>query len=240
MLPADAIAPYAGTGWRLVEAQHLVSTLQLVDTLAEQALLETVLEESKPRVPSECAGLDYLLVTPFRYGAAYPHGSRFRRAGRTLGVFYCAERIETALAEIAFYRLLFFAESPATPHPANATDYTGFSVALRTERALDLTHAAISGAGRWTDPVDYSDCQAVADDARSEGVDIIRYGSVRDPRREANLAVLACSAFAAPEPTGRQTWKLRIARNRVQAVCEFPRNSLEFSRQDFAEDPRLG
>lgn len=240
MLPPEAIGPYSGTGWRLVEAQHLVSTLKLVDSLAEQALLETVLEESKPHLPPECAGLDYLLATPFRYGAAYPHGSRFRRAGKTSGVFYCAERVETALAEIAFYRLLFFAESPATPLPANATDYTGFSVALAAAKALDLTHLAMDGRGKWTDPLDYADCQAVADAARAEDADIIRYGSVRDPQRRANLAVLRCRAFAAPGPTGRQTWKLRIGRGLVQAVCEFPRASLEFSRGDFTGDPRLG
>lgn len=32
--------PYSGTPWRLVGAQHRVSTLHVVDTLAEQQLLE--------------------------------------------------------------------------------------------------------------------------------------------------------------------------------------------------------
>ena len=90
--------PFAGPVWRFVEAQHRVSTLKLVDTLDEQALLEDLLEESKPVLPPECAGLDYLLATPFRYGAVYPYGSRFRRAGRTLGVYYAALSVETALA----------------------------------------------------------------------------------------------------------------------------------------------
>src|SRR5882757_8489431 len=115
-LSSEAL-PVSGRYWRLVEAQHHVSTLKLVDSLEEQALLEQLLEESKPALPPECAGLDYLLATPFRYGAVYPHGSRFRRAGRTLGVFYASERVETALAEMAFYRLLFFADSPETPLP---------------------------------------------------------------------------------------------------------------------------
>jgi hypothetical protein len=85
-----------------VEAQHQISTLKIVDTLEEQALLETLLEESKPVLPPECKGLDYLLATPFRYGAIYPHGSRFRRAGRTLGVYYASEAVETAISEMAF------------------------------------------------------------------------------------------------------------------------------------------
>src|SRR3546814_1447755 len=80
-----------GTCWRLVEAQHRVSTLKLVDTLEEQDLLERLTEEAKPSVSEECRHLHYLLATPFRYGAAYPRGSRFRRAGMTPGVFYAAE-----------------------------------------------------------------------------------------------------------------------------------------------------
>ena len=134
-----------GKYWRMVEAQHRVSTLKLVDTLDEQALLEDLLEESKPVLPPECAGLDYLLATPFRYGAVYPYGSRFRRAGRTLGVYYAALSVETALAEMAFYRLLFFAESPATPLPGNAADYTAFSAAVATERSIDLTRPPLDG-----------------------------------------------------------------------------------------------
>ena len=63
----------------------MVSTMALVDTLEEQALLEQLLDDSKPSVPLECRGLHYLLFTPFRYGAPYPHGSRFRAAGGTPG-----------------------------------------------------------------------------------------------------------------------------------------------------------
>lgn len=65
------------TLWRAVEAQHVVATRALLDSLAEQELLESVLEASKPPVPAPCAGLDYLTHTPFRYPPP-SHGSRFR------------------------------------------------------------------------------------------------------------------------------------------------------------------
>ncbi|WP_292585367.1 RES family NAD+ phosphorylase, partial [Mesorhizobium sp.] len=120
-----------GKYWRMVEAQHRVSTLKVVDTLDEQALLEELIEETKPQIPLECRHLHYLLATPFRYGSVYPHGSRFRRAGRTRGVYYAAETMFTAVAEMAFYRLLFFAESPDTPWPRDAADYTAFSAAIK-------------------------------------------------------------------------------------------------------------
>ena len=97
--------------WRLVDAQYHVSLRKRTDSLAEQALLEGVVEGTKPAVPVECRGLDPLLSTPFRY-APYPKGSRFLRAGPTPGVYYAAEGARVAVAETAFYRLLFFAESP--------------------------------------------------------------------------------------------------------------------------------
>src|ERR1044071_8104801 len=129
----------SGTCWRLVEAQHRVSPLKLVDTVEEQGGLEDLLQSTKPVLPAACAPLHYLLSTPFRYGAVYPTGSRFRRAGLTEGVFYAAAEPHTAVAEIVFYRLLFFGESPGTPWPQKAAEYTAFSAAYATKKGIDLT-----------------------------------------------------------------------------------------------------
>ena len=230
--------PYRGKAWRLVEAQHRVSTLRLVDSLADQALLEAVLDETKPPMPPECAGLDYLLYTPFRY-RPYPHGSRFRRAGHSPGVWYGSERVETALAEMVFYRFLFFAHSPTTPFPEQAAEYTGFSVRIEGA-SLDLTAPPFdSDAARWTDLVDYSHCQVLADAARATDVAVIRYLSVRDPKRQANLALLTCRAFAKPNLIDRQTWRIRIGPFGAQALREHPDLRLEFGRASFIADPRL-
>ncbi|MDQ0559407.1 hypothetical protein QO004_001185 [Rhizobium mesoamericanum] len=230
----------SGRFWRLVEAQHQISTLKLVDTLDEQALLETLLEESKPALPPECVGLDYLLATPFRYGAVYPYGSRFRRAGRTLGVFYASERVETALAEMSFYRLLFYLESPATSLPANAAEYTAFAAVIATPSAIDLTRPPLNADHEiWTDPQNYAPCQALADAAREAGCQAILYESVRDPHRGRNIALLTAAAFAAREPVERQTWRIRLSGIGVQALCEFPKVRIEFSVEDFVKDPRL-
>ena len=152
--------PLSGTCWRLVEAQHRVSTLKLVDTVEEQSLLEDLVQGTKPALPPECEHLHYLLSTPFRYGAVYPTGSRFRRAGLTEGVFYAAEEPRTAVAEIVFYRLLFYAESPGTPWPQNAAEYTAFSAAYATRRAVDLTIGKLQrDKALWMHLVDYEPCQ---------------------------------------------------------------------------------
>lgn len=224
----------------MVEAQHRVSTLKIVDSIDEQELLEALIEEVKPPVPSECRHLHYLLSTPFRYGSAYPHGSRFRRAGFTEGVFYAAERPETAVAELAFHRLLFFTESPGTPWPSNPSEHTAFAAEYATGRAIDLAATPFASASKmWTHPTDYGPCQALADAARTATVDVVRYVSARDPAKGINVAVLSCRAFAGPEPTAYQSWRLDFRAAGVLAVCETPRLRLSFARADFAADPRL-
>jgi hypothetical protein len=228
--------PLAGTCWRVVEAQHRVSTLKIVDSLEEQELLEALIEEVKPPVPPECRHLHYLLSTPFRYGSAYPHGSRFRRAGFTEGVFYAAERPETAVAELAFHRLLFFAESPGTPWPSNPSEHTAFAAELATGRAIDLTAEPFAASSAtWMHPTDYTPCQTLADGARAAAIDAIRYASVRDPEHRPNLAILACRVFPKPEPTAYQSWRLHFHDGGVLAVCETPRTRLAFARTDFAD-----
>ena len=237
---SSSARPLSGICWRAVEAQHHVSTLKLVDTLDEQEHLENLIEATKPLVPPECRHLHYLLATPFRYGAVYPMGSRFRRAGMTEGVFYAAESPETTIAELTFHRLLFFAESPDTPWPMNPADYTAFAAEYRTRKAINLTrgHFKTQSAG-WAHLTDYSQCQALAEIARMAAIEIIRYRSVRDPQRGMNLALLTCRAFAKPEPVRLQTWRIRLSATGAQAICEAPKFRLAFDRNTFAADPRI-
>ena len=231
---------FLGECWRIVEAQHVVSTLKLVDTLAEQARLEELLDASKPPIPPECRHLHYLLATPFRYGAPYPAGSRFRRAGLTPGVFYASRTVTTAVAEMAFHRLLFFADSPGTPWPANPGEFTAFSVRVSTPAALDLTAPPLDRDTRhWAHPTDYSPCQALAEAARAADVQVLRYRSVRDPRGGLNVAVLACAAFRSAAPLERRTWRLDLGTAGVRAVSAAPDMRLEFGRDAFAADPRI-
>lgn len=225
--------------WRFVEAQHKASTLKVVDSLAEQALLEEVLEATKPSIPPACRHLDTLLYTPFRY-RPYPHGSRFRRAGLTPGVWYGAGSPETALAEVAFYRLLFFAESPGTPFPDDPVPFTAFAAVLATAQAIDLRAGALArDHAAWEDLSDYRACQDLADAAREAGVEVILYRSVRDPWGGVNLAVLACATFARPAPVERQAWRVRLGPSGIQALREHPPGGVEFGRDAFDADPRV-
>ena len=216
--------------------------MKLVDTLDEQAVLEELIERTKVSVPDECRQLHYLLFTPFRYGAPYPTGSRFRRAGYTPGVFYASASAGTAIAEMVFHRLLFYADSPDTPWPQDAGEYTAFSATFATRAALDLTMPPLAAdRERWTDVSDYAASQSLADDARTAVIAVLRYESVRDPGpgRGINIALLTCTAFGSRRPRGRQTWRIHFSASGVRAICDSPRQQAGFGRDAFAADRRI-
>lgn len=198
-----------------------------------------MVEGTKPAVPVDCRGLDPLLSTPFRY-ASYPKGSRFRRAGPTPGVYYAAEAARVAVAETAFYRLLFFAESPDTPWPMNPFECTGFSVEVSSLHSLDLTGPPFDvDASVWRHPVEYEPCQALADAARKGGAEILRYRSARSLEGGVCVAVLTCTAFAQRHPQSLETWRIGVSRTGAYAIREFPPDRLEFDRTYFGSDPRI-
>ena len=186
--------------------------MALVDSLDEQAVLERLLDESEPPVPAAARRLHYLLFTPFRYPPP-PGGSRFR-AGDDPGVFYAAEAISTACAELGYWRWRHLADSPAlSAMPARAQ--TVFKVKVAGS-AVDLRERPfVRDAGAWTAPNDYGACQRFAKAARQAPVQVIRYQSVRDPAHGGCAAVLAPAAFARSAPVAQQTWMLGVFRERV-------------------------
>ncbi|HQR09877.1 MAG TPA: RES family NAD+ phosphorylase [Casimicrobiaceae bacterium] len=205
-------APLCQDAWRAVEAQHVVSTRALVDTLDEQHVLERVLDDGKPPIPASAAHLHYLLFTPFRY-APPTGGSRFRGPVDP-GVFYAADAVRTACAELGYWRWRHLLESPALESMPTKPQ-TVFRVRLATT-AIDLREPPfVRDRKTWTDPDDYRGCQRLGTTAREAGVGAIRYESVRDPRRGGCCAVLAPRAFARPSPLEQQTWMLSVARDRV-------------------------
>ncbi len=191
--------------------------MRLTDSLEEQALLEAVLEESKPPLPPAVRRLHYLLATPYRYR---PHvGSRFRAALEP-GVWYGAEALRTALAEKSFWRLRFLLDSPATPE-LKPVPHTAFQAAVRTRAALDLTRAPfVRERAAWTRRTDYQSTQALAAAARAARIELIRYESVRDPGHAACAAVLDPGAFGRGKPHSLETWFIAAARSRVRCALQ--------------------
>lgn len=226
--------------WRVVEAQHRVSTTRLTDNIAEQEALERLLEDSKPPYPPACARLDYLLKTPFRYLPPPRQGSRFRRADDPRGVFYAAEAKRTALAEAAFYRLLFFAGAPGLRLPARPLQHTLFAISYRTAQGLDLSRPPLNrDHAQWTRRDDYAPCQALVEQARSAEVEAIRYVSVRDREPGMNVALLVPTAFTQRAPKTRETWTSVLRPQEVLFYRASGDERQSFERAFFCADPRL-
>lgn len=216
---AAGMAPLKAGLWRIIEGQYRSSTLRIVDTFAEHDVLEAMLEAAKPPVPSECQHLDYQFWSPFRYGC-YPHDSRFRRQGRTPGVWYGSEAPLTAICEMIWGMLRFFRASKGTPLPRRAVEYTAVQAQIETPFCLELTVGAWAARGDWMAPTNYGDCLDLVDAFRASGGEAIRYASVRQPDHAANVAVLTCRAFAIPRPVALQTWHVLYSDVLVRAVNE--------------------
>jgi hypothetical protein len=234
----SSATPLAGRCWRVADTQHLVSTMKLTDSLSEQAVLESLINETKPPIQASGASLHFLLMAPFRDGPFNPLGSRFRRPF-SAGVFYAAEHAQTAIAEMSFYRLLFFADSPQTPWPQNAGGFTAFAVNFRSERGLDMGVEPHSNDPAIFELENYAASQAFADKARSAKIEIIKYNSVRDPEHRPNFAILSPSAFANHEPAARQSWRIHLDAYGARAMCEMPSLSIAFEHDVFGADRRI-
>jgi len=235
---SSRIRPLAAEPWRIVEAQHRISTRKLVDSDAEQRLLEELLEAAKPAAADD-GRLHYLLSTPFRY-PPLKHGSRFgTRWDR--GIWYGSDTIEAAFAEVAYYRLLFL-EGTGADLDGLETDLSAFRAPVATKRGLDLTRP-------WFDPwrnaiasrTSYAETQPFGAAVREAGVEVCRYESARDPDRGANLALLTPRVFTARRPRALETWRSVAGRDAVEFSKRdyFERRHFRFSRETFLVDGAL-
>jgi hypothetical protein len=203
-----------GRGVRSVESQSKVATLDLVDTLEEQRILEEMIEETKgPALPQ---GIHYLISTPLCRYPPLLYGSRYGARSQS-GIFYGSEHVETAMAETAFYKLRFVADSDGLTELPPMAMMT-FTFEYRTRHAHDTTSGEYDA--RRADinaSSDYTHTQAIGDKAREAAVDLIRFRSVRDPKGGANLAVFDLEALG-PQPLDMTYWQLKIRENRVDIL----------------------
>lgn len=212
--------------WRGVEAQHLVATMKLVDAAAEQQLLEELLEGSKPPWPAQAAGQHYLIATPFRYRPR--HESRFRVAGSP-GLWYGAETIEVACAEVAYWKWRFLNDSDALRNESLHSQHTFFE-ARASGACIDLTASPWSAsAAAWTHPTRYADCQALARAAQERNVAWIRYSSARSSRGVCGVA-LTPAALVLAAGFAQQTWRCKTTLASVYLAHEGESFSFEASK----------
>ncbi|MDX5333164.1 MAG: RES family NAD+ phosphorylase [Gammaproteobacteria bacterium] len=234
----ERIHPLRGEFWRIVESQEQVATTRLVDNLAEQALLEALLEGVKPAPRAGSERLDYLLMTPFRY-PPLRHGSRFGQAFEP-SLLYGALAPATALAECAYYRFVFragMAEPP--PDPIN-TRHTLFRAGYATKQGLRLQQAPCERfRDTLADPADYRATQALGSAMRAAGVIAFEYPSARDPERGANVALFEPSGLYGRRPRERQEWLCELTAEQVTFLHPPTRQTQVFPRVVFEVEGRL-
>jgi hypothetical protein len=235
---SSEIRPFTADPWRIVEAQHQISTRKLVGSDEEQAVLEEVLERYKPSFPGT-GSLHYLLFTPFRY-PPLPHGSRFGTR-RDPGIWYGSEGVRTAFAEVAYYRLLFLDGTDAPLGPL-AADLTAYHVPLRTRRGVDLTAAPFARfRSSLASKTSYDATQPLGAAMRDAGVEAFRYASARDDEGGINVGAFSPGAFAARRPRGLQTWRSIATHALVEFSRRdyFERGTFAFPRTEFLVDGTL-
>ena len=223
--------------WRVVEAQHLISTLKLVDTLEEQRLLEEMIDRGKPALPRDPAmnRLHFLLFTPFRY-PPLRHGSRFGGKNEP-GIWYGSEDLRTVFAEKAYYRFVFLSGPKVDLSPITV-EQTAFRVEVDSRKGIDLTRPPFDAhRAAISSKTSYQISQALGRAMRSNGVEALRYTSARARDGGANLAIFSPKAFARAHPRSPQTWLCISEQKKVsftqKHAFQAPSASFTFERSDF-------
>jgi hypothetical protein len=187
--------------------------MKLVDSFDEQDALEVLLEQSKPQVPYLAKDLDYLLFTPFRYNPKRG-GSRFR-SEIDPGVFYGAQSIRTAGAELGYWRWRFIRDSVGLSSIGPVAQ-TVFSCELSVS-LIDLRREPfLKDKATWEDSDQYLGTQEIGRVARKAGVKSILYQSVRDKEGAWCIAVLEPTVFEGVQAQiDPHTWFLSVNQDKV-------------------------
>lgn len=210
--------------WRIVEAQHILSARDLVDSIEEHELLESLLEESKPPIETE---KHYLIFTPFRY-PPLEYGSRFGRVHEP-SLWYGSLEIETAFAEVAYYRLQFFKDTEGALGYIE-TPITAFSTSLKTNRGLDLTLSPFSDYTQQLSAKNtYEHSQPLGTAMREASIESFIFWSARTKEPGKNVAAYTPDVF--------HMKKHQYIHQQQNWTCMASKNSIEFIRLDvFKQD----
>ena len=228
----------SGTLLRLVESQEQVATNQLVASLDRQALLEEMLEATKPRLRKGTESLHYLLATPFRY-PPLKQGSRFGTRSEP-SLFYGSLATSTVLAEAAYYRFVFWVGMATPPAGKLDTQHTLFGAAYRTTQGLQLQAPPFAEhRAALASPSDYRASQVLGMAMRAASIDAFEFVSARDPQGGINVALFTPKAFAKKEPVSQEAWLCELSGERVRFRAARGRDLHDFPLADFQVAGRL-
>lgn len=242
--------------WRVVESQEDAATLQVVDDLEEQTMLEEMLDKVKPQYRNGTEGMHYLLKTAFRY-PPLKWGSRFGTRAMP-SYFYASEAKTTALCECAYYRFLFLSHMQAPYLDSIRSEYTVFNVLVASDTCLDLTTADFQRIdAQLTDPSNYGVSQKVGNwvyqqnQNKTNSIDLIRFKSARTPHptevtqqafktkiknHGINVAIANPSAIRSPKPRKQERWLCLTKADTVSFSSRESDVSFIYPLSDFSDE----
>lgn len=217
---------------RVVESQEQIATLNLVNDVFEQGILEEMLEASKTPFPIQSESLHYLLKTPFRYPPLL-YGSRFGSIYES-GIFYGSLNIFTALSETAYYRFVYIM-GPEVPFPSTITsELTSFSIAVKSKRGILLDEPPFSEyESILTSPTSYTSTQQLGTHMRQSEVEMFRYISARDKNRGKNMGLFSTRAFHHNKPSQFMGWLCQTNMKEIGFISKEESQRLTFKQTDF-------
>ncbi|MDA3877790.1 MAG: RES family NAD+ phosphorylase [Halothiobacillus sp.] len=222
----------AGRLCRVVESQEQVATMNLVDDLAEQSAIEQLLDRVKPPYRTGTERLHYLLSTPFRY-PPLRHGSRFGQRHEP-SIFYGSLGWQTALAEAAYYRLVFWHGQVVPPAFPYKTQHLLFEADYATLDGLRLQGLECeSYRVVIANPSDYTATQAMGTAMRDAGIRAFEYPSARSPVGGVNVGLFEPDALAADRPTSMQYWLCKTSTDQVVFNARDPDRLIGFALDEF-------
>lgn len=218
------------TPWRVVESQSVLTSRNLVDSIEEYEVLEDMLESSKPKTDKRT---HYLLFTPFRY-PPLKHGSRFGRKFEPS--LWCGSLdLNTAFAEVAYYRLQFFQHTKAVLGFIHVP-LTSFQAMVHTTRGIDLS---LEPFNKYKEQIasssSYEHSQVVGTDMRSSGVQAFIYLSARSLESGKNIGLFSPDVFRKKDGDyvfNLQTWHCTASKDSVDFVGQ-DKKALGFRLDNF-------
>src|SRR5437879_5145494 len=186
-------------------AQRLgVSQSELAEVLGTSAAsVSRTFGGERPIAPDSAEGRPYRLYPPFR-APPLRNGSRF--GTRLLrGILYGARELPTALAEVAYYRLVFLDGSAADLGDLHL-DLTAFWFGISATRGVDLSEPPFSvHEAQISSPTRYAAAQRLGAEMRGAGVQACLYVSARAEDRRLNVAVFE-NVFRPGRPLREEPW----------------------------------
>lgn len=223
------ITDYENELYRIVEGQHYISTRPLVDSDEEHDILEAILDASKPLAPTQNSNgpLHYLLYTPFRYPPLKSGGRFHTRIEQS--IFYGSQELKTAMAEVAYGRMLFMVDTHANLKPMQVP-YTHFVAKVKSQAALLLTNEPFAQhRSELSHPSSYEQSQRLGKKMREAGVELFTYFSARN-QSGINVGLFSVEAFKHNTPIkGKEEhWSVYVS----SEVVEFKRPHLSDNKKE--------